>query len=137
MKKSLLQNTIKLYDTVEIGLCLAIYEICNDILFEYRTPLEFAVMLNMQDPAQKIEVKPFQKLRVGYMAKVIKEKISPQRVAEEWHNMFLEKCGIKPNYFSRHQSDFCGETGSEDNKEFVEDLQDAVRGWQPRNNRPN
>ena len=119
MKKSLLQNTIKLYDTVEIGLCLAIYEICNDILFEFRTPLEFAVMLNMQDPAQKIEVKPFQKLRVGYMAKVIKEKISPQRVAEEWHNMFLEKCGIKPNYFSRHQSDFCGETGSEDNKEFV------------------
>ena len=71
------------------------------------------------------------------MAKVIKEKISPQRVAEEWHNMFLEKCGIKPNYFSRHQSDFCGETGSEDNKEFVEDLQDAVRGWQSRNNRPN
>ena len=137
MKKSLLQNTIKLYDTVEIGLCLAIYEICNDILFEFRPPLEFAVMLNMQGRAQKIEVKPFQKLQVGYMAKVIKEKISPQRVAEEWHNMFLEKYGIKPNYFSRHQSDFCGETGSEDNKEFVEDLQDAVRGWQPRNNRPN
>ena len=53
MKKSLLQNTIKLYDTVEIGLCLAIYEICNDILFEFRTPLEFAVMLNMQDPAKR------------------------------------------------------------------------------------
>ena len=42
-----------------------------------------------------------------------------------------------PNYFSRYQSDFCGETGSEDNKEFAEYLQEAVRSWQSRNNRSN
>ena len=137
MKKIFLPNTIKLHDTVEIGLCMAIYELCNDILFEYHTPLEFAVLLNMRDNMQKITVKPLQKLRVGYLAKAIKELITPQKTAEQWHNLFLERCGIKPNYFSRHQSDFCGETGSKDNKLFVENLQEAIREWQLRNNRHN
>ncbi len=49
MSGNLLFETSKWRDIVELGLCMAIYDVCNDNQFDNCTPLDFANFLNVRE----------------------------------------------------------------------------------------
>ena len=49
MSGNILFETSKWRDIVELGLCMAIYDVCNDNQFENCTPLDFANFLNIRE----------------------------------------------------------------------------------------
>lgn len=49
MNGGLLLETAKWRDVVELGLCMAIHDVCNDSQFENCTPLDFANFLNVRE----------------------------------------------------------------------------------------
>ena len=64
MSGSQLLETAKWRDVVELGLCMAIHDVCNDSQFENCTPLDFANFLNVREVTKSIAVLPKEKLRV-------------------------------------------------------------------------
>ena len=58
MSRSLLLETAKWRDVVELGLCMAIHDVCNDSQFENCTPLDFANFLNVREEAKAVAVMP-------------------------------------------------------------------------------
>ena len=52
MSGNLLFETSKWRDIVELGLCMAIYDVCNDNQFDNCTPLDFANFLNVREEAK-------------------------------------------------------------------------------------
>ena len=52
MSGSQLLETAKWRDVVELGLCMAIHDVCNDSQFENCTPLDFANFLNIREGAK-------------------------------------------------------------------------------------
>ncbi|MDE5676192.1 MAG: hypothetical protein K2I44_12775 [Muribaculaceae bacterium] len=53
MSGNILLETSKWRDIVELGLCMAIYDVCNDNQFENCTPLDFANFLNIRGKDDK------------------------------------------------------------------------------------
>ena len=49
MSGNILFETSKWRDIVELGLCMEIYDVCNDSQFENYTPLDFANFLNIME----------------------------------------------------------------------------------------
>lgn len=84
MNGGLLLETAKWRDVVELGLCMAIHDVCNDSQFENCTPLDFANFLNVREEAKSIAVLPKEKLRVCYMVFAVASNISPRKEAETW-----------------------------------------------------
>ena len=56
MSGSQLLETAKWRDVVELGLCMAIHDVCNDSQFENCTPLDFANFLNVREVTKSIAV---------------------------------------------------------------------------------
>ena len=55
---SLLQETVSWMDTVDLALCLFIYEVCNDYQFEYLSGSDFVNFLNLKpDPSSSVRKK--------------------------------------------------------------------------------
>ena len=85
----ILLETAKWRDVVELGLCMAIYDVCNDSQFENCTPLDFANFLNVREEAKAIAVVPKERLRVCYMVYAVARNISPRKEASTWASLFL------------------------------------------------
>lgn len=136
MSGSLLLETAKWRDVVELGLCMAIHDVCNDSQFENCTPLDFANFLNVREEARAIAVVPKEKLRVCYMVYAVARNISPRKEAETWARLFLQRCNIAKSYYDKHRSDICADHATEDNKNYRESIDTAIESWRSRRRIP-
>ena len=136
MKNNVLLETAKWRDVIELGLCMEIYDVCNDNQFDFCTPLDFANFLNLREPPETIAMKPKQKLRICYMIQAIAEKIKPKKEADKWFPLFLQRCGIDLTYYKNHKTDINSKETSEDNKEYKESIDNAIETWQKKQIHP-
>lgn len=136
MNGSLLLETAKWRDVVELGLCMAIHDVCNDSQFENCTPLDFANFLNVREEAKPIAVVPKERLRVCYMVYAVAQNITPRKEAAAWASLFLERCGIPKSYYDKHRTDICGRLATEDNRNYRKSIDEAIDGWRSRRRTP-
>ena len=66
-RAGLLQETTAWMDTVDLALCLFIYEVCNDYQFEYLSGSDFVNFLNLKPTEREVIVRPKENLRICYM----------------------------------------------------------------------
>ena len=128
-----LAETEKYREIVDPWLCLNIYKVCNNKQFEGCYASEFINFMNLAKYVRQLKVRNKQKLKVSYMADVVKNNL-PYPDDNFWHEMFLDQCDIKPDYLSRHSGDFYGETSTQDNQDYIAAIQEAVNNWRNRNN---
>lgn len=64
---NLLQETSAWMDTVDLALCLFIYEVCNDCQFEFASGSDFVNFMNLKPTSRPVTVRPKENLRVCYM----------------------------------------------------------------------
>lgn len=131
-----LLETAKWRDVVELGLCMAIHDVCNDRQFEHSTPLDFANFLNVREEAKAIAVVPRERLRVCYMVQTVAKNISPRKEASAWASLFLERCGIAKSYYDKHRTDICADHATEDNKNYRSSIDEAINSWRMRRKTP-
>ena len=129
-------ETAKWRDVVELGLCMAIHDVCNDSQFENCTPLDFANFLNVREEAKSIAVLPKEKLRVCYMVFAVARNISPRKEAETWARLFLQRCDIAKSYYDKHRSDICADHATEDNQNYRKSIDEAIEEWRSRRRTP-
>ena len=72
---SLLQETVSWMDTVDLALCLFIYEVCNDCQFEFASGSDFANFMNLKPTSRPVIVRPKENLRVCYMGGRVPETL--------------------------------------------------------------
>lgn len=77
-RASLLQETAAWMDTVDLALCLFIYEVCNDYQFEYLSGSDFVNFLNLKPTGRAVIVRPKENLRICYMVFSIARTIRPR-----------------------------------------------------------
>ena len=130
MSGSQLLETAKWRDVVELGLCMAIHDVCNDSQFENCTPLDFANFLNVREVTKSIAVLPKEKLFA------VARNISPRNEAETWTRLFLQRCGIARSYYDKHRSDICADYATEDNQNYRKSIDGAIEGWRSRRKTP-
>ena len=93
-RASLLQETAAWMDTVDLALCLFIYEVCNDYQFEYLSGSDFVNFLNLKPTGRAVIVRPKENLRICYMVFSIARTIRPRERGKLWSEEFLNRCGI-------------------------------------------
>lgn len=79
---SLLQETVSWMDTVDLALCLFIYEVCNDCQFEFASGSDFANFMNLKPTSRPVIVRPKENLRVCYMVFSVSQTISRANAAD-------------------------------------------------------
>lgn len=55
---ALLQETSSWTDTVDLALCLFIYEVCNDYQFDFLPGSDFVNFLNLKPASRAVTVRP-------------------------------------------------------------------------------
>ena len=129
MKNNVLLETAKWRDVVELGLCMELYDVCNDNQFDFCTPLDFANFMNLRDMPITISIKNKEKRRVCYMIQAVANKINPKKEADKWVSLFLERCGIENTYYKSHCSYVKAKDASKENKEFKSAIDKAITTW--------
>ena len=74
-RASLLQETVSWMDTVDLALCLFIYEVCNDYQFEFASGSDFVNFMNLKPTSRPVTVRPKENLRVCYMVLSVSQTI--------------------------------------------------------------
>lgn len=136
MSSPVLLETARWRDVVELGLCMAIHDVCNDRQFENCTPLDFANFLNVREEAKAIAVVPKERLRVCYMVYAVALNISPRKEAAAWTSLFLGRCGIAKSYYDKHRTDICADYATEENKNYRKTIDGAINEWRMRRRSP-
>lgn len=136
MSSPVLLETAKWRDVVELGLCMAIHDVCNDNQFENCTPLDFANFLNVREETKPIAVLPKERLRVCYMVYAVAQNITPRKEASAWALLFLERCGIAKSYYDKHRTDICADYATEDNRNYRKSIDEAINEWRKRRRTP-
>lgn len=124
-KMCLLQQAAQRRDIVSLKLCMCLYDICNDALFDFLTPLDFCNFLNLKYK-QPVKVNSRQQLRVCYMVNSVRHAIRPKNDGAIWEEAFLEQCGITLNYYKSHYHDVCSQFATKDNENFRKDIDFAI-----------
>lgn len=114
-----LTATIASADRVRLSLCMFLYEVCNDVQFEYMTGSDFVNFLNLKPTSAPVTVLPRENLRVCYLVHAISRTITPKREAARWAECFLQQCGIEYGYYYKHCHDVASHYASPANKEFA------------------
>ena len=81
---ALLQETSSWTDTVDLALCLFIYEVCNDYQFDFLPGSDFVNFLNLKPASQAVIVRPKENLRVCYMVFSVSQTIRPRERGKLW-----------------------------------------------------
>lgn len=100
-RASLLQETAAWMDTVDLALCLFIYEVCNDYQFEYLSGSDFVNFLNLKPTGRAVIVRPKENLRICYMVFSIARTIKPRERGKLWSEEFLKRCDISKSYYDK------------------------------------
>ena len=115
---NLLQETSAWMDTVDLALCLFIYEVCNDCQFEFASGSDFVNFMNLKPTSRPVTVRPKENLRVCYMVLAVSRTIRPHERGKLWAEEFLKRCGISKSYYDKHRSDVCSGGTTEENREY-------------------
>lgn len=133
---SLLQETVSWMDTVDLALCLFIYEVCNDCQFEFASGSDFANFMNLKPTSRPVIVRPKENLRVCYMVFSVSQTIRPRERGRLWAEEFLKHCGISKSYYDKHRSDVCGKGTTEENRNFRKAIDEAIENARRLNTDP-
>ena len=123
---SMLKETATWMDTVNLGLCLFIYEVCNENQFDYVSGSDFVNFMNLKTTSRPVTVKAKENLRVCYMVLSVSQTIRPQERGKLWAEEFLKRCGIAYGYYDKHRNDVCGSGATIKNKEYRKDIDKAI-----------
>lgn len=125
-RASLQQETIAWMDTVDLALCLFIYEVCNDYQFEYCPGSDFMNFLNLIPTGRAVIVRPKENLRICYMVFSIARTIRSRERGKLWSEEFLKRCGISKSYYDKHCSAVCNKGTTKENQDFRKSVDKAV-----------
>ena len=120
---ALLQETSSWTDTVDLALCLFIYEVCND----YQ---------NLKPASRAVTVRPKENLRVCYMVFSVSQTIKPRERGKLWAEEFLKRCGISKSYYDKHRSDVCGKGATRENQDYRKAIDKAIENAKRLNRTP-
>ena len=121
-RASLLQETALWMDTVNLALCLFIYEVCNDCQFEFASGSDFVNFMNLKPTSRPVTVRPKENLRVCYMVFSVSQAIRPRERGRLWAEGF--------------RSDVCGKGATEENRNFRKAIDKAIENARRLNNTP-
>ena len=128
---NLLQETSAWMDTVDLALCLFIYEVSNDCQFEFASGSDFVNFMNLKPTSRPVAVRPKENLRVCYMVLAVSRTIRPHERGKLWAEEFLKRCGISKSYYDKHRSDVCSGGTTEENREYRKSVDRAIAGGSP------
>ncbi len=123
---SMLRETATWMDTVGLGLCMFIYEVCNESQFNFVSGSDFVNFMNLKPTSRPVTVRPKENLRVCYMVLSVAQTIKPQERGRLWAEAFLKNCGISKTYYDKHRSDICGSGATDENKRYRKMIDKAV-----------
>lgn len=121
-----LYDTSAWMDTVDLALCLFIYEVCNDRQFCYLSGSDFVNFINMKPTTRPVTVRPKENLRICYMVMSVSQTIKPRELAAGWVESFLEQCGISKSYYDKHRNDVCSKGATDLNREYRKSIDKAI-----------
>ena len=125
-RNALLRETATWMDTVDLGLCMFIYGVCNEYQFDYVSGSDFVNFMNLKPTARDVSVRPKENLRVCYMVLAVSQTIRPHERGRLWAEEFLKRCGISKTYYDKHRSDVCAQGTTDENRKFRKDIDKAV-----------
>ena len=128
MKKILMKDAEKFRDTVSAKLCNALYDACNEFLFEFTTPIMFSFYMNLRSEKEFFQPIKFKQLHICYMVYAVEKAISPSALGKEWSALFLNRCGIDAGYYRSHRLDDA-RSDIPANIEFRENIDEALKSW--------
>ena len=135
-RTDLLQETSAWMDTVDLALCLFIYEVCNDYQFRHLSGSDFVNFMNLKPTVQPAYVRPKENLRICYMVLSVSQTIKPRERGKQWAEDFLQRCGISKSYYDKHRSDVCGKGTTEENREYRKSVDKAIENARRFRNTP-
>ncbi len=113
-------------DTVDLALCLFIYEVCNDSQFEHLSGSDFVNFMNLKPTAGTVAPRPKENLRICYMVLSVSQTIKPRERGRQWAEAFLKSCGIPKSYYDKHRNDVCDKAATDKNREYRKSIDNAV-----------
>lgn len=132
----LFKDTAAWMDTVDLALCLFIYEICNDCQFGYLSGSDFVNFMNLKPTVQPVTVRPKENLRVCYMVMSVSLTVKPRERGKQWAEDFLKRCGISKSYYDKHRNDVCAQGATNENKEYRRSIDNAIEKARQLNRTP-
>ena len=125
-RTALLRETATWTDTVDLGLCMFIYGVCNEYQFDYVSGSDFVNFMNLKPTARDVSVRPKENLRVCYMVLAVSQTIRPRERGRLWAEEFLKRCGISKTYYDKHRSDVCAQGTTDENRKYRKDIDKAI-----------
>lgn len=132
----LFKETSAWMDTVDLALCLFIYDVCNDAQFGYMSGSDFVNFMNLKPTVQHVTVRPKENLRVCYMVMSVSQNIKPRERGRQWAEEFLQRCGISKSYYDKHRNDVCGKGTTKENQEYRKSIDKAIENARKLNSTP-
>lgn len=129
MKKILMKDAEQFRDTVSAKLCNCLYDACNEVLFEFTTPIMFSFHMNLRSEQDFFRLIKFKQLHICYMVYAVEKLIAPSALAKEWSSLFLKRCGISQMYYKSHRLDDA-RSDVPTNIEFRKNIDDAIKIWE-------
>lgn len=133
---TLFKDTSAWMDTVDLALCLFIYEVCNDYQFRHLSGSDFVNFMNLKPTVRPVTVRPKENLRVCYMVLSVSQTVRPRERGKQWAEDFLQRCGISKSYYDKHRSDVCNKGATKENQDFRKSIDKAVENARRLNNTP-
>ena len=130
------KDTSAWMDTVDLALCLFIYEVCNDRQFCHLSGSDFVNFMNLKPTSRAVTVRPKENLRICYMVLSVSLTIKPRERARQWAEEFLQSCGISKSYYDKHRNDVCSQGTTKENREYRKSIDRAVENARRLNNTP-
>ena len=94
-RNALLRETATWMDTVDLGLCMFIYGVCNEYQFDYVSGSDFVNFMNLKPTARDVSVRPKENLRVCYMVLAVSQTIRPHERGRLWAEEFLKRSAYR------------------------------------------
>lgn len=122
----LFKDTSEWMDTVDLAICMFIYDVCNDCQFGHLSGSDFVNFMNLKPTVRPATVRPKENLRVCYMVFSVSQTIRPRERGKLWAEEFLKRCGISKSYYDKHRSDVCNKGATKENQDFRKSIDTAV-----------
>lgn len=132
----LFKNTSTWMDTVDLALCLFIYEVCNDCQFGHLSGSDFVNFMNLKPTVLPVTVRPKENLRICYMVMSVSQTVKPRERGKQWAEEFLKRCGISKSYYDKHRSDVCAQGATIENREYRKSIDRAIENARKLNRAP-
>ena len=114
-------------DTVDLALCLFIYEVCNDCQFRHLSGSDFVNFMNLKPTVQPVTVRPKENLRICYMVLSVSQTVKPRERGKQWAEDFLHLCGISKSYYDKRRHAVCAQGAPREHREYRKSIDNAIQ----------